>query len=141
MPTSPVSPATKPRLRVLVADDNEMFAAAFRGLLGGLGHSVEVVNNGRDAIEAASRQDFDYVFLDVQMPEMGGFEAASSLRQQRLIASTARIIGFSADRGHEPARVSSMDGFLVKPVRIGDLVGRSESLGLIRGAREVGLTW
>ena len=125
MPTSqfPTYGSAKPRLRVLVADDNEMFAAAFRGLLGCLGHTVEVVNNGRDAIEAASRQDFDYVFLDVQMPEIGGFEAASSLRERRLVPSTTRIIGFSADRDHGQARVSAMDGFLVKPVRIGDLVG------------------
>lgn len=115
--------AAKSRFRVLIADDNEMFAAAIRGMLESLGHSVEVVTNGRDAIEAAARQDFDYVFLDFQMPEVGGFETASSLRQRRLAGSSTQIIGFSAQRDRSQAQAAGMDGFLLKPVRIADLVG------------------
>jgi two-component system sensor histidine kinase/response regulator len=126
MPTPLFAPieVEKDRYHILVADDNETFRAAIRGLLGCLGHTVEVASNGREAVEAASREKFDFVFLDIQMPEMGGFEAAALLRHGGLGAAPFRIIGLSAWGGYAQASGTAvMDHFLVKPVRLDDLVG------------------
>ena len=110
-------------LRILVADDNEMLRVAVRGLLQRLGHSVDVVTNGREAVEAASREDFDLLLLDVQMPEMDGFEAARSLRHRLGGGRRPRIIGVSGEGAErESCAAAGMDDFLIKPFRLADLV-------------------
>ena len=110
-------------LRILVADDNEMLRAAVRGLLERLGHSVDVVANGREAVESAAREDFDLVFLDVQMPEMDGFEAARSLSHRHAGGHRPRIIGLSGEsEERESYAAAGMDDFLIKPIRLADLV-------------------
>jgi CheY-like chemotaxis protein len=125
MPAPLFAPAEpeKSRFHILVADDNDWFRLAIQGLLRNLGHTVQLVSNGLEAVEAASRETFDFVFLDIQMPEMGGFEAASSLRQGCLKTSPTRIIGMSAQAEYALAPAQAvMDGFLIKPVRLVDLV-------------------
>jgi CheY-like chemotaxis protein len=126
MRTSQHTPAPRtvnPSLEILVADDHELLRAAMRGLLRSLGHSVDVVTNGREAIEAAKSRDYDVIFLDVQMPEMGGFEAAQALRRTGFDGDRTRIIGVSGQGDCEESIVAAgMDAFLVKPVRLGDLV-------------------
>ncbi len=108
--------------RILVADDDASFGASVRAMLSRLGSSVELVSDGRKAVEAASRERFDFVFLDVEMPEMGGFEAAASIRADSLCAK-ARIIGISAHEHYASAHHDAgMDAFLVKPVRLDELL-------------------
>jgi CheY-like chemotaxis protein len=123
LPTLETTTTTiQPPLRILVADDNEMLGAAVQGLLRSLGHSVDVVTNGREAIESAARGDFDVVFLDVQMPEMDGFAVAHSLRQKHRGGLRPRIIGLSAERPERKSYVAAgMDDFLQKPVRLAEL--------------------
>ncbi len=124
--TPPVAGVRVP-LRILVADDDDVLRGAVRGLLRSLGYSVEVVINGREAIEAAAREDFDLVFLDAHMPELGGREAAYLLRQQQSGERRPRIVGLSADS--EEAEFSAwagIDDFLIKPIRLADLVRVTE---------------
>jgi CheY-like chemotaxis protein len=110
-------------LRILLADDNEMILTAVRGLLQSLGHAVETVVNGRAAIESASRNRFDFVFLDMQMPEMDGIEAARYLSNERAANDRPRIIGLSGEcTEREFYTAFGMDEFLAKPVRLEDLV-------------------
>jgi len=125
MPATLSPPADKMRapLRILVADDNEMLRVAIRGLLRNLGHAVEVVANGREAVEAAAHDDYDLVFLDIQMPEMGGFEAARLCRQENTRGQPPRIVGLSGEpEDRETYAAAGMDDFLVKPIRLTDLV-------------------
>jgi CheY-like chemotaxis protein len=111
------------QLRILLADDNEILGATIGGLLQSLGHSVEVVSNGREAVESAAREDFHVVFLDIQMPEMGGFEAARWIRHENAGGQPCWIIGFSGESpDHKLYAASGMDDFLLKPVRLVDLV-------------------
>jgi CheY-like chemotaxis protein len=108
--------------RILIADDNEVLRVALRGLLRAQGHSVQAVADGREAIEAAAVGDFDLVFMDIQMPRMGGYEAATLIRRARP-ADSPRIIGISAAGEERPTQAASgMDDFLLKPVRIEDLL-------------------
>lgn len=110
-------------LRILVADDNDVLRVAVQGLLRNLGHTVKAVINGREAVELAAREDFDLVFLDMQMPEMGGLEAAHMLRRDHDEEHRSHIIGLSAQAEENALYAAAgMDDFLVKPVRLDDLV-------------------
>ena len=109
-------------LRILVADDNQMIRTALRSLLKSFGHSVDMAINGREAVEAAARHAYDVVFLDVQMPEMGGFEAARALRSGEASRGPSWIVGISAEaEDRKFFEAAEMDDFLRKPVRLTDL--------------------
>jgi polar amino acid transport system substrate-binding protein len=110
-------------LRILVADDNEMLRGAVQSLFRLLGYSVDAVANGREAVEAAARQEYALVLLDIQMPEMNGFEAARSIRGDCPSGDRTRIVGLSAE-GEETASfgAAGMDDYLRKPVLFADLV-------------------
>jgi PAS domain S-box-containing protein len=69
-----------PSLRVLLADDNVVNQTLVARMLEKRGHRVEVVSNGREAVAACAREAFDLVLMDVQMPEMDGFEATAAIR-------------------------------------------------------------
>src|SRR6202035_1398161 len=76
--------ATEPTavLRVLVAEDNAVNQRLATRLLEKRGHRVTVSGNGREAIEALANHSFDLVLMDVQMPEMDGFEATAAIREK-----------------------------------------------------------
>lgn len=125
------------KLRVLLVDDNEVLLMAIRGLLRIMGHSTDVARNGREAIEATAHHSYDIVLMDIQMPEMGGYEAARTLRRDLAAGPRPRIIGFSGESAdRESYAASGMDDFLVKPVRPRDL---ERALRPALEARECGL--
>ena len=112
-------------LRILLAEDNAVNQILAVRLLEKRGHQVAVVGNGREAVEALKREAFDLVFMDVQMPEMDGFEAAAAIREdekrnglhQPIIALTAHAM--KGDR--EKCAEVGMDGCLTKPISVGEL--------------------
>lgn len=113
-------------MRILVAEDNEFLREAMRGIFRLLGYTVDVVANGREAVEAASRREYELVFLDIQMPEMNGLDAARSIRSDSEESGRARIriVGLSAEAGESTCcEAAGMDDYLLKPVVIDDLVG------------------
>jgi len=105
---------------VLVAEDNLVNQRVAVGLLSKRGHEVVVVANGRQAIDALAREHFDVVLMDVQMPEMDGFEATIAIREREratgthvhIVAMTAHALAEDADRCIR----SGMDGYLSKPL-------------------------
>jgi CheY-like chemotaxis protein len=119
---SSMLPAESPqrRLRVLLAEDNAVNQRLASSLLERRGHKVVIANNGREAVEAVQRQSFDVVLMDVQMPEMGGFEATEAIRaleraqgeQTPIIAMTAHAM--KGDR--ERCLAAGMDEYLTKPL-------------------------
>ena len=112
-------------LRVLLAEDHPVNQKLTRNFLEREGHSVHVVANGLQAVHAAEREHFDAILMDVQMPEMGGFEATRAIRASKIPGtSTVPIIALTAramkgDR--EACLVAGMNGYLSKPVRAEDL--------------------
>jgi two-component system sensor histidine kinase/response regulator len=115
----------KRRLRILVAEDNPVNQKLVVRMLERRGHDVVVTANGRQALSALEERPCDLVLMDVQMPEMDGFEATRILREtekltgrrQPVIAMTALVM--KGDR--ERCIASGMDGYLAKPMRPRDL--------------------
>ncbi len=130
--THPAAFRRRKPLQILVADDNEVLRTAVRGLLQVLGHSVDVVANGRQAVDAAALQAYDVVLLDIRMPVMDGFEAARSLRLGCPRGHALRIVGLSGDHEERASYLAAgMDRFLIKPVRLADLAWALNDLGWV----------
>lgn len=108
-------------LRILLAEDNLVNQKLATRMLEKRNHTVTVVSNGRDALAALDNHPFDLVLMDMQMPEMDGFEATTILRQkeastgkhQPVVAMTA--LAMNGDR--ERCMAVGMDGYLSKPIR------------------------
>jgi two-component system, sensor histidine kinase and response regulator len=108
-------------LSVLLAEDNLVNQKLASRLLEKRNHTVTLVSNGREALAALEKNHYDLVLMDVQMPEMDGFEATTILREreqatghhQPVVAMTA--LAMSRDR--ERCITAGMDGYLSKPIR------------------------
>jgi two-component system, sensor histidine kinase and response regulator len=115
----PIAPAPR-SLRILLAEDNAVNQQLAVRLLERAGHSVCVAANGRKALEIYAKKRFDLVIMDVQMPEMGGFEATAAIRDEQkasgkripIIAMTAHAI--KGDR--ERCLAAGMDHYVAKPI-------------------------
>ena len=124
-----ILPAGKPvsrALRIMIAEDNVINRAVAAGILEKQGHSLVHVENGREAVEATAREAFDLIFMDVQMPEMDGFEATRRIREMEqsnghrtpIVAMTAHAM--TGDR--ERCLAIGMDDYIAKPIRKEDLL-------------------
>ncbi len=120
-PSSLDGPAPTAPLRVLLAEDNAINQELAVRALQDQGHSVTVVENGEEAIQALSRDAYDLVFMDVQMPVMDGIEATRRIRAADstvldphvpIVAMTANAMQGDRERCLE----AGMDGYVAKPV-------------------------
>jgi PAS domain S-box-containing protein len=108
------------KLRILIAEDNLVNSRLATRLVAKQGHSAVVVGTGKAALKALEDETFDLVLMDVQMPDMDGFEATSAIREQErgtrkhlpIIAMTAHAM--SGDR--ERCLEAGMDAYVTKPV-------------------------
>ncbi|MGD0301085.1 MAG: ATP-binding protein [Bryobacteraceae bacterium] len=112
-------------LDILLAEDNSVNQLVARRLLEKQGHSVTLVADGRGAVEAFENATFDLILMDVQMPEMDGYETTAAIRAREdgrsrtpILALTAHAM--SGDR--ERCLQAGMDGFISKPIQLSELV-------------------
>jgi two-component system sensor histidine kinase/response regulator len=111
------------RLQILLAEDNEINQRLAMVMLQRAGHVVRAVDNGREAIKALEEDRFDLVLMDVQMPEMDGFQATKAIRERPewrnvpVIAMTAHAM--KGDR--EKCLEAGMDDYVPKPVQHNEL--------------------
>jgi signal transduction histidine kinase/CheY-like chemotaxis protein len=110
-----------PALSILVVEDNEVNQLLMVQLLRKGGHEVCLAKNGREALSQLDERPFDLVLMDVQMPEMDGFEATVELRVRERDRGSPRtkVVALTAHamRGDEERCLQSgMDGYLTKPI-------------------------
>ncbi len=128
--TPPV--ASRRALTILLAEDNPVNTRLVKAILDKRGHVVHAVATGLAAVEAAAESAFDVVLMDVQMPEMDGFEATAAIRRAEsgsatrlpIIALTAHAM--KGDR--EACLAAGMDGYLSKPIHAPALFALIEDL-------------
>jgi signal transduction histidine kinase/CheY-like chemotaxis protein len=123
----PLAPAVTPmraarRLRVLVAEDNPVNQKLAQHLLERRGHTPILVTNGREAVEALRTDAFDLVLMDLQMPEMDGFEATASIRTRERQGSAPRIpivalTAHAMQGDRQRCMDADMDGYVAKPIK------------------------
>jgi two-component system sensor histidine kinase/response regulator len=116
--------ADAPRaLRLLLAEDNQVNQKFAVRAIEKAGHSVVIANNGREAVEIWQREAFDVVLMDMQMPEMDGYEATSTIRkleQEQAATAHTPIIAMTANAmkgDKERCLEAGMDGYVSKPVK------------------------
>jgi CheY-like chemotaxis protein/nitrogen-specific signal transduction histidine kinase len=129
-------------LRVLLCDDNVVNQKVAVRLLKQMGYRADLAANGVEALQAIDRQPYDMVFMDVMMPEMGGFEATGIIRARQkqpeqfpnyrtpitIVAMTASAM--QGDR--EKCLDAGMDDYIAKPVRLEDIRAIVERWGATR---------
>ena len=112
-------------MRILVADDHEVNLRVLRLLLEPMGHDLVMVANGLEAVEAASREPFDVILLDMQMPVMGGVEAARRIGEEGLNTATPMIaLTANAMQHHRDEWAAvGVTRFVTKPINVAELLG------------------
>jgi signal transduction histidine kinase/ActR/RegA family two-component response regulator len=124
-------------LRILVAEDNAVNTLLLTALLGKRGYTAVTVVNGREAVAAVTEAVFDIVLMDVQMPEMDGFEATAAIRKSEAVIGThVPIIALTAHAmkgDREMCLAAGMDGYLSKPIIPKELFALIESLTSLPG--------
>src|SRR5262249_12977989 len=138
-----VIPTVQRRLEVLLAEDNPVNQRLATRIFEKLGHSVTVVDNGRQAIAAAQTGRFDLIAMDVQMPEIDGLEATAAIRDWEksmgrhvpILAMTAHAMKGARERCIAAGRAP----YLPKPIRVTELedaitrlAGTAEQAGLVK---------
>jgi signal transduction histidine kinase/DNA-binding response OmpR family regulator/ligand-binding sensor domain-containing protein len=113
-------------LRILLAEDNIVNQKLASRLLEKHGHNVVIAANGRQALQRLENEEFDLVLMDVQMPEMDGFETTAMIRKMEeatgahlpIVAMTAHAMQGDKER----CLAAGMDGYLSKPLNVNELL-------------------
>jgi two-component system sensor histidine kinase RpfC len=118
-------PAPARKLKILLAEDNSANRKILRRILELAGHQVTVANDGEAALAVLDRDRFDLALMDINMPEMSGYEAAKLYRMEHLGEGRMPIIALTADATSETerqCREAGMDAVLTKPVEAAQLL-------------------
>jgi len=116
----------------LLADDNPINQKVGLSVLGKLGYRADLANNGLEVIKALEQKVYDLIFLDVQMPEMDGLEAARVICQRWAPEKRPAIIAMTGNAlmgDREKCLAAGMDDYISKPVRVIELQAAIEKWG------------
>jgi CheY-like chemotaxis protein len=125
-------------LHFLVVEDTRIHQAIAKSLLAKDGHTVTVLENGQEAVDAfQAGLRVDVVLMDVEMPEMDGLVATQQIRQREYASGDHQlIIALTATADPETCRAAGMDGFLHKPLAISALYEILEHCTQLAGPRK-----
>ncbi|HSH96564.1 MAG TPA: response regulator [Roseimicrobium sp.] len=132
--------ATEFPMQILVADDNPVNQKVAKAYLSRMGYRPDVVGNGVEVLQALEQRPYDLLFLDVQMPELDGYETARAIcerwkvRRPYIIAMTGNAM--QGDR--EKCLEAGMDDYVPKPVRIADVENAIRTTAAARSGGKAG---
>jgi CheY-like chemotaxis protein/HPt (histidine-containing phosphotransfer) domain-containing protein len=122
-------------LRILLADDNPINQKVGASVLNKLGYRADIANNGLEVLKALEQKAYDILFLDVQMPEMDGLEAARRICQRWPFEKRPRIIAMTGNAllgDREKCLQAGMDDYISKPIRVNELQDAIERWGPLK---------
>ncbi len=126
-------------LRVLCAEDNPYGRVVLNTILANLGHRVDFVGAGEDAVQALGQIPYDLVLMDLNLPRLDGIEATRRIRASNHAGAAVPIIGISGASRENAARKAGMDDYLTKPVTpaaLAQAIARITAPAVIPGAGE-----
>ena len=106
---------------ILIVEDNELNAKLFRDLLTSKGHRILETREGLEAIRIAQTEKPDLILMDIQLPEISGFELIKMLKDDSALLSipVIAITAFAMKGDEEKIRLSGCDDYLSKPISVG----------------------
>jgi two-component system sensor histidine kinase/response regulator len=120
------------KFKILLVEDNPVNQKLIVRLLEKRGHLIKVAADGREAVNAFNQEYFDAILMDVQMPEMNGYEATAKIRDLELLSQNhIPIIAMTANAmtgDREKCLESGMDGYISKPIKSQELFDTLEQL-------------
>jgi signal transduction histidine kinase/CheY-like chemotaxis protein len=126
-------------LKILVAEDVDINRRVVKGLLNSEGHQVIEATNGREAVDAANAEAFDAILMDLQMPELDGYEATQLIRSGNGPSRNTPILALTANilKDEQMHCITvGMNGFIIKPFTLDKLM---DELALVVGNRRSSL--
>ncbi|MEC9093782.1 MAG: response regulator, partial [Planctomycetota bacterium] len=121
-----------PPLKVLIAEDNLLNQRLVEALFSQRGHAIQVAGDGAEAVRLVSRQNFDLILMDVQMPNLDGIEATRAIRQlSKEKERNTLIVALTAHAGESDRKrclEAGMDSYLAKPLRLDELMTEVKNL-------------
>ena len=117
---------TGAKLRILVVDDVPVNLIVVEKMLDSIGYQVETASNGLEAVEAVKSKHYDFIFMDIQMPEMDGFEATRQIRKMGVGKDSIPIVAMTANTQESDRDVCieiGMNDFIAKPFVKNQLAG------------------
>ncbi|MEV5028053.1 PAS domain S-box protein [Paenibacillus sp. LPE1-1-1.1] len=111
-------------LKILIAEDNEVNQLVLKKMLGKLGYTATTVWNGNEVIQAAAYESYDVIFMDIEMPEMNGLEAANVLKETLIPEKYPYIVAVTANAligDRERYLSEGMDDYISKPLSISSI--------------------
>jgi CheY-like chemotaxis protein len=125
-------PAAAPfKLRILLVDDNRQAIIALGKQLRGKGHRVELAFDGESALVAAAQLSPDVVVLDINMPGIDGFAAATTLRGGEHRAAIIALTGRAAPEDKRRGVAAGFDRYLVKPASLEEIEEAIRQAGVL----------
>lgn len=118
--TIALTPSTQP-LKILVAEDNILNQRVARSLFGKIGHHIDVVSNGVEAVNKMQQKKYDIVFMDILMPQMSGIEALQKMRSKGDSCPVIAMTGSVDESERYRVLNAGMDDFITKPTKVEDL--------------------
>lgn len=122
-------------IKMLLAEDNQINQKIVVKTLGKAGYNIDVVQNGREAVEAVERNKYDIIFMDVQMPIMDGYEATKAIRSKEGISKHTAIIAMTAhamEGDRERCIQAGMDDYISKPINWQEMFKLIKKWGKVR---------
>ena len=105
-------------MKILLVEDNLVIQKIERALLEKTGQQVQIAENGQIAVNFLQGSQVDLILMDMQMPVMDGIEATKLLRSRGNRTPIIAITGHDTPEDRELCRLSGMNGFIAKPIKL-----------------------